>query len=94
MNGDGVVNASDLVSTGVGSGTAAAAAIKLDGATIGGVSAIRTVVAPKPGTGSGAGTNKCKPGDIKLLTSNLYSSGISENCTPGTFMRSGWRQIR
>ena len=94
VNGDGVVNASDLVSTGVGSGTAAAAAIKLDGATIGGVSAIRTVVAPKPGTGSGAGTNKCKPGDIKLLTSNLYSSGISENCTPGTFMRSGWRQIR
>lgn len=94
LNGDGKLDDLDLISTGVGTDKAAAAAVKLNGATIGGVSAVRTVVSPKPSAGSGTSTNKCKAGDIKLLTSNLYKEGISENCSPGSFMRSGWRQIR
>lgn len=61
-------------------------------ASISGVTALRTLDTPR--TGFTRGSGGCGPGQIKLVSSNAYTPGTSQNCTPGPTFRSGWRQLR
>jgi type IV pilus assembly protein PilY1 len=86
VNGDGQFSAADKVNG------KSVAAIAID-ATVSGVTAIRTVNTLQPG-GRQPPTGGCRPGDIKLITANVYSSETQQHCTPGATLRTGWRQIR
>jgi len=61
-------------------------------ASISGVTALRTFDTRTAGFTRGSGG--CDPGQIKLISSNVYTPGTSESCTPGPTFRSGWRQMR
>ncbi len=90
VDGNGTVNQSDVVTD---SGVRKAAGARAVDATIGGITAVRTVVSPDA-TGASQAAGRCRKGDISLLTSNLYKAGVAQNCAPGQFMRSGWTQLR
>jgi type IV pilus assembly protein PilY1 len=86
INNDGKINNLDLVAG------KPPAAIKLANATISGVTALRTLDTPRTGFTKTSGG--CDPSQIKLISSNVYVPGTSQNCTPGPTFRSGWRQFR
>jgi type IV pilus assembly protein PilY1 len=86
VNKDGKFDAADKVNGKY------AAAIAID-ATVSGITAIRTVNALQANGGPPT-TGGCRPGDIKLITANVYSPETQQHCTPGATFRTGWRQIR
>jgi type IV pilus assembly protein PilY1 len=85
LNNDGKFDNADKI-TGV-----SPSARRVNG-TVGGVTALRTADAPRAGRSRTA--SGCGIGQIKLISSNVYDRGTSENCTPGATYRSGWRQLR
>ena len=92
VDGNGVVDQNDVVK--INNVNTAAGATTIE-ATIGGITAVRTVRPPDASSSSASASGgKCQLGNISLLTSNLYKKGVEQNCSPGQFMRSGWTQLR
>jgi type IV pilus assembly protein PilY1 len=86
VNGDGKFDSADKVNG------KSVGAVAID-ATVSGVTAIRTLDTPETGRGIPS-AGGCRPGDIKLITANVYSTETQQHCTPGATFRTGWRQVR
>jgi len=86
INQDGKFDAADKVA-GI-----APSARRVNG-TVGGISTMRMRDRPEQGRAARS-AGGCGVGQVRLVSSNVYDRGSSENCTPGSTYRTGWRQIR